>query len=466
MKCSACQKPVHGKCLKDGKKYFHFSCVSCHLCKQPMKGYVKFKNHKFFHGDCFRCVDCNEECFHDSSVLKAAGLKCNKCGRTCLICNEKNPDMTLSMVNSSVHTECYKCSNCGLIGNELSSSERLIYGIKGFQHEICSKKKCVVCFETLGTNYAITMGFPVHLNGGCKNYNLCSCRQAIIPIHQLWSHQWTVKTHPFFSKEVREAVSQIFLIWKFRNSVFSMLPRDMINLLCQKIATLDGWEVINGFSVYDFCFPNRCTKKIACDLCTDVFPLLKDENKCSFDKCIYYKFRCLGCKQSIPHFSPGETCCTPTRCIINDYCYLCNGELVFGEEDARELCGPHCKTYSRRCKCGQLIRINPISPEAECTVYRCLEERCRDCGNNLQPFNIFSKGCTKISCLSTFQEIKNLEKYLNKQLNIPKDLTVTNDKQMLQQYRTAFSTLLLTGNKEDMILISSVLSRWESIVIE
>lgn len=470
LKCSICQKPIYGKSLRDKDKHFHFSCVNCFRCKQPMKGYVKFKNHKFFHGRCFRCVDCDEDCFQQTSILTPKGLKCFSCGIPCFLCGKDKPDLTVSSLSNSflscyVHSDCYQCSKCGLLGIPLISP--LKYQKGKLEHDRCSPEKCVVCFQTLGPDSCIKMGFPVHMNKGCINRNKCwTCSKYVIPIHQLWSHQWSVETHTFFSLEVQKAIFQLFLIWNFRESEISKLPRDIFYLLCRKVATIEGWKTINGVTVDIFCFPGRCARQTHCGICLKPYPLTKDETKCSphtkeeLSKCVLYRCLCYRCGEKVRHDQSPETSCTNYRCL-EDECILCKGEMKFGPEDIRDLCDKtKCKIYSGRCNCGEPILRVHINPEKECTTYRCLKEPCKICGLTIQA-SPTSSGCSFNFCKTLSKEVQNLEKFLDKHLNVPDNCF--SDSFRKQHYRLVFSELLST-EREDLFLISNALSRWEEII--
>lgn len=60
---------------------------------------------------------------------------------------------------------------------------------------------------------------------------------------------WSKATHNNFSHEIKSAIKTVLLCFKRKESLISMLPKDILFYLFEWISTSDGWTKFNGISV-------------------------------------------------------------------------------------------------------------------------------------------------------------------------------------------------------------------------
>ena len=468
VKCDECLQQIHGKplkCFVTGK-IFHYKCMQCLACKTPLKGYVKSCRNSsitnFFHEPCFNCSTCKGKINPRLSQVVNENIFCSECV-PCLICRKKEGGEKLRLHVSSkkcifVHGLCVRCLKCGIADSKVDIDEEG----KVF-HPKCSAKKCALCLQTLGATYVKYHGLYIHDSCREKMQAFVSpCGQELF-LERLWQPSWNRLNHYMFFPEVRQTIEMLFLFRK-RKTIFSLLPKDLVFYLASWIATPNGWNTIDGRSIYDICTSNRCATMLHCSCCESIIPAFSTPLSCSSQKCVKYKYACPACNDKISYDEDDEISCTPYRCI-RETCSLCDGGIICNEEDDRPLCRKdNCYTFVNRCdSCQNLIRHEMVDPLVECTIYRCLQEKCSCCGLDLEPFPDFSNDmCRPEVCVFREKEKTNLTLFLNRELKIDEKIAALPHHHLYRHYYFAFSNLLLSKDSKDInVSIFAALERWK-----
>lgn len=342
MKCFICKEDAHKnhrliKYLID--EYVHADCVKCVLCKRPMsEKYNPYRSNTTLNGVIFWHSGCK--------------LMCNQCG-------QESGCFTIDLNNNvPIHTNC-------------------------------TKNLCAVCHKSgVGTEGAIIIRSysekcNIIMHDGCQPVPIegISCHHKLRDPNIFWP-EWSPNNHQWCTMETRAAIKEFFLVCK---RLWNHVPRDIMYLIAQWVATPDGWLLMNGLSITDICTPYRCKDWLECHLCRD--PIRWNTGGgCNMRKCIKYSHQCPRCHIFVKHGSDPQKNCTFYRCI-EEKCSLCQGKLRY-EGTQNDLCGTEClKYHSAACNiCGDLIvraeyinNIEQSSWDTMCTRYRCKHSKCSKC---------------------------------------------------------------------------------------
>lgn len=422
----------------------HLKCPQCHEGFDTSKD-VKIFGQYGYHSKCMKCRTC-EKSLPNLGVVSQYGVPF--CGEhlECYICknvlatgtgtgaiNVKIPlhiaDTTFRKAgvgtNFSIHQECNGKWNCRLCKDVLKIEE-----FKAGKHGICPLKVCGgKCGQPIipsPSNIKCFFGVVKYIHPRCMER--CSCGRGIYPFYKIFPSKWSPQSHKGFSIEIRRALSTFFRLWRLKKLPGDglKLARDIIYKILGLIATPYQWKTFNGENVNESCHPAMCAINQTSELCMmcksqiDIF--IGKEDTCTDDQCKIYEYQCRCGNLRKYDDDPSESC-TKTRCII-DLCGYCNGELLYGKEDNRNLCTiDRCIIYAQQCNhckyfgAGNLIRRTPINPNEECSLYRCINERCNICDTVLA-YDETYEGCLKGKCtfkLGIFEDIKKkIIKFLKK----------------------------------------------------
>lgn len=403
MFCNSCHQKIVGKCLTDfsTRKKYHFNCQKCQKCQLSLKGHICSKNGSFYHRKCYQCSQCGQLADPALDLDSSGTIKCSSCKR---------------------YPQCVVCE-----GRLKTPSPRKIYGFNIH----------VTCLEEIRSSHHI--------------------HDCIVLDSLVWKI-WSPRKHFLFSKEIQQSILAVYMLWKRPGTLFSQLPRDMIVYLCQHLAMPVNWDIFNGYSIFQICTPTRCDKNLLCRICDSLISPFLQNITCTTNTCRYYKYKCPQCNSLISKDCSEQTSCTEYRCIA-ETCTFCQGELVSGKDDSRELCTKsECQTYYGPCSCGNLIRRHhpdPFDAYLECSTYRCIQERCERCHNMLAPSPSLVKTgyCKYTECTTLNEEEKALWQYLYNTLGDPDEKMINaKPREMLIQYRRLYALFLLPKGENSQVL--------------
>ena len=100
---------------------------------------------------------------------------------------------------------------------------------------------------------------------------------------------------------------------------------------------------------------------------------------------------------------------------VDEKCWLCEGELGISRFEKNLCHRGNCLKYKFRCsKCKAKIPRG-VDDRFNCTTYRCYNEKCHVCGNNVRPYtkndtyfiyhtyiDIYKDLCDKGQCMREF----------------------------------------------------------------
>lgn len=371
-------------------KFYHRSCEQCSICRTEYT--LETKGRPTPNCKCMSsCIICNEQIrknknkiikkyiiFEDETVAHTSCLECKFCGVVGSVSSENQ----LVLECNCIPSQCYICTES--IGSDSYRFWKSISGSTEYAHDKCLfEKMCLICNKVIGN------GIPVSYENEFRHKDchqlLCavchhpiekdniynfksSCTDTNVPIHELcrsviitpercekcsnkiinplgfFPIMWNKKTHIFFPPEIQLAIRQIFMMHRRRNSIFSILPRDILHYISKWTATPNGWLILWGFNMSNNCARGKCREISKCSLCKIEMSWCATQNQCTNNKCC---------------------------------------------------------TYLRLCICVKGIRHNIIDPLNECTDYRCVKMKCKTCNLEIQPDpndRLYSTMCSKVCC--------------------------------------------------------------------
>lgn len=447
VKCGICNRSMNGliKSLRkqdgSGSDFFHARCFKCSTCK---KTYEDLKMNKFTYQNfkiqcksCIPCVICKKNNCDSEIDSQFSHHKCIT-DAFCYICGDNNPVYNKRICNGNIkHIDCLTdiCHVCDtILGKEINVSKinNKTLGIKFNIHNTCGAlvfPNCATCCKR-SHNIKNIWGLSQYWN---KQNHLSFPQEVRLTIFEMLKiYNRGRITHNYLSLLPRD----VFLLicrwvatpdmWETFNGVpvnticttsrccnspsrdFCELCRDPISWVlsnkkcsqhkcisyshkCTKCSNL----ITYGADLVNVCSKERCIFD-TCIKCKGILKYGSEDtrNICSKDNCLLYtEVKCSGynCKSYILRDGDFTKACTSNRCI-KESCSKCKGELLYGPEDTRsatKICSKMvCIRYhDKKCKCGDLIKRNIIEPLKECTQYRCIRDKCTECGLDLSPYN-------------------------------------------------------------------------------
>lgn len=429
--CNGCNKSVNNKkAIKDHIGLWHYRCYPYNNCEKCFEPVDEFD----------RIVDYNKV-WHKHCVKKD---KCNACSK--IVFNDKG----IRFDDMIYHYRCISCKKCGL---SYKDGETEFNFDNGVNHVMCGINVCRLCdkpwkkeslTKTHNSNVH-TYCYNIITHQNLKDKPICSqCKKQKIIIQNFWPENWSTQTHKKFPYEFRMAVRTLLLIInRFKFSY--KFPKDIIFLIIKSLCKPTAWKYYNTIDISKLCTEYRCvTYYNECSRCNNPIRVTEyDTDYCRLYYCNYYKNVCHLCKMKVRHNSNPEHVCTLYRCITQT-CKYCDGKIRHAKDNQLELCSlEKCNVYYHNiCKCKQLIMINPSSPLNQCTIYRCINDRCFECFGNIRPYSNYDSLCDKHMCLIK-ENLRNIS--LNKISEILKiNHTSYFGKETHKQKKLLIKNLILT----------------------
>jgi hypothetical protein len=248
------------------------------------------------------------------------------------------------------------------------------------------------------------------------------------------------------------------------DNLFSLLPRDILRLIFNRMIDPISWPNQNLISIDDVKVVLRPVRNMRCAICDGVLAISRfDSGLCTRESCRHYSHKCRHCHVCVPHGSPSEVSCTRIRCI-GQKCKLCSGELKYSADDSRKLCTIYgeCTTYRGSCTCGGLIRKTALNVLTECTEYRCVHHRCNECGLMIRSSAVTNDGCFKGHCLSVDSTmatgIAELSRLVIPDTSPAEYWASRTNKQILVSLKLHFVQHILSYNNDAIIRIQALFS--------
>lgn len=215
-------------------------------------------------------------------------------------------------------------------------------------------------------------------------------------------HPWTPHEHIRFPFEFRSAVRTILLMQKRQDTTFAIVPKDVLFIIIRQLARPSVWQFWNGFDTSIRCTTYRCTNDKKCPKCDGLIRIIESDNGlCALDRCNLYQDVCKQCHSKIPYTDKLDDVCTAYRCI-HQPCSKCNRIIRYASDKQEDLCLiDQCNIYLMDdCpSCSDMIPINPIDRSTVCTTYRCIKSICTKCKGLVRPFEYDDFGlCSKTTC--------------------------------------------------------------------
>jgi hypothetical protein len=267
--------------------------------------------------------------------------------QTCVVCKECGTNASTTRFKCNLPYEIYpygmKCE-CGCIYKNQAkidlitckvcllktSDVKLVNG--ELRHSTCTLK-CGFC-QKFGRDVNMTSLKSKKHNKVRNVHTSClkaiefkgDCVRCIHPTYDIdswWPIVWTPKTHSKFPREFKSMVVALLML---RNRNEFPFPRDILYFIINLAKQPKDYKRQNGCKVDRMCLHTRCKNKILCKMCDSILCITSDEietnSGCTSDRCQRYKFQCNKCDDLVIRGSSRHESCTEYRCI-HDRCTEC-----------------------------------------------------------------------------------------------------------------------------------------------